>query len=214
MSFILDALKKSEAERQRQNAPGIASIPEKGQGASRGKWLWVIVALLVVNLLVLTGIVVNRGQGDPPVSTVEVPVEPAASSTDQSSFAEIVREARQATPAPVAGNDPENQPETVTAASATLPAPTAVAAPAERRAAITEGLPTLNDLTGRGALQLPELHLDIHVYSGEPSERFVFVNMVKYKERGKLAEGPTITEIVPEGVVLDYLGTRFLLPRE
>ena len=63
-------------------------------------------------------------------------------------------------------------------------------------------------------MQLPELHLDIHVYSGEPSERFVFVNMVKYKERGKLAEGPTITEIVPEGVVLDYLGTRFLLPRE
>ena len=29
MSFILDALKKSEAERQRQNSPSIASIPEE-----------------------------------------------------------------------------------------------------------------------------------------------------------------------------------------
>ena len=32
MSFILDALKKSEAERQRQHAPGIASIPESHTG--------------------------------------------------------------------------------------------------------------------------------------------------------------------------------------
>ena len=31
MSFILDALKKSESERTRQDTPGIASIPETGK---------------------------------------------------------------------------------------------------------------------------------------------------------------------------------------
>ena len=63
-------------------------------------------------------------------------------------------------------------------------------------------------------MQLPDMHLDIHVYSGQPNDRFVFVNMTKYKEGATLTEGPRITEITPDGVVLDYFGTRFLLPRE
>ena len=66
----------------------------------------------------------------------------------------------------------------------------------------------------RGLVQLPELHLDIHVYSRTAGERFVFVNMSKYKEKATLEEGPLVAEIVPEGVILDYLGTQFLLPRE
>jgi general secretion pathway protein B len=72
----------------------------------------------------------------------------------------------------------------------------------------------LNDLQAQGVLQLPEMHLDIHVFSGQAAERFVFVNMKKYTEGATLSEGPAVQEITQEGVVLDYLGTRFLLPRE
>ena len=56
MSFILDALKKSEAERQRQHAPGIAGIPESQRRGGSRKWIWILSALLVVNLAVLAGI--------------------------------------------------------------------------------------------------------------------------------------------------------------
>jgi general secretion pathway protein B len=79
---------------------------------------------------------------------------------------------------------------------------------------IADGLASFNELRAQGVLQLPDLHLDIHVYSGTPTERFVFVNMSKYAENSTLAEGPTVREITPDGVVLDYLGTPFLLPRE
>ena len=65
-----------------------------------------------------------------------------------------------------------------------------------------------------GQLQMADLHLDIHVYSDEPAERFVFINMVRHREKSRLAEGPIVQEITPEGVILDYRGTRFLLPRE
>ena len=61
---------------------------------------------------------------------------------------------------------------------------------------------------------MPELHLDIHVYSVQADERFVFVNMSKYKEGTTLNEGPRIVEIATDGLVLDYFGTRFLLARE
>jgi general secretion pathway protein B len=89
-----------------------------------------------------------------------------------------------------------------------------VATAAVQPPTVTEGLATFNDLRAQGVLQLPDMHLDIHVYSGQPEDRFVFVNMSKYKEQAALAEGPVIREITPDGVVLDYYGTAFLLPRE
>jgi hypothetical protein len=82
------------------------------------------------------------------------------------------------------------------------------------RATVVDGLPSFNELRTNGTLQLADLHLDIHVYSATPSERFVFINMSRYKEQATLAEGPEIREITPEGVILEHFGTRFLLPRE
>lgn len=70
------------------------------------------------------------------------------------------------------------------------------------------------ELQASGRLQLPELHLDVHVYSGSPPDRFVFINMSKYREQSRLTEGPLLTEIREDGVVLEYQGRTFLLPRE
>jgi general secretion pathway protein B len=77
-----------------------------------------------------------------------------------------------------------------------------------------ETLPTLNDLTLSGAVQVPELHLDIHVYAQNPPERFVFVNMRKYVEGQRLQEGPVVERITQDGVVLNQQGMRFLLPSQ
>ena len=76
-----------------------------------------------------------------------------------------------------------------------------------------ENLPTFEDLVSSGT-NLPELHLDIHVNSAKPSERFVFVNMRKYLEGEVLKEGPTVERITSEGVILNQRGLRFLLPRQ
>jgi general secretion pathway protein B len=76
-----------------------------------------------------------------------------------------------------------------------------------------EVLPTLSDLAASGT-NLPEMHLDIHVHSPVPAERFVFVNMRKYVEGQSLAEGPAVERITNEGVVLNHRGMRFLLPRQ
>ena len=75
-------------------------------------------------------------------------------------------------------------------------------------------LPTFTELTLDGSLQLPELHIDIHVYSDNPADRFVFINMNKYREDDQLGEGPVVQEIARDGVVLEHRGRRFMLPRE
>ena len=76
-----------------------------------------------------------------------------------------------------------------------------------------EVLPTPMDLAASGTA-LPDLHLDIHVYSAKPADRFVFVNMRKYTEGQALKEGPTLERITPDGAVLNQRGLRFLLPRQ
>jgi general secretion pathway protein B len=208
MSFILDALKKSEAERQRQNAPGLASIPESERRNSGSKWIWIISALLIVNLAVLVGIML-RPAADSEPAAVEEPVaqQPVTQAAANRPAPAVAVSARQ--PEPQAS--PEPSAATNLREPGGAPGPTAAETRTQR---VTAGLPSLNELQAQGVLQLPEMHLDIHVYSGQPADRFVFVNMKKYTEGATLSEGPAVREITRDGVVLDYLGTRFLLPRE
>lgn len=75
-------------------------------------------------------------------------------------------------------------------------------------------LPTMNEAIVSGILSVPPLHLDIHVYSPSPAERFVFINMAKYREGERLQEGPSVEEITESGVIMIHQGSRFLLSRE
>ena len=77
-----------------------------------------------------------------------------------------------------------------------------------------EVLPSISELNLKGADALPDLHLDVHVYAAKPAERFVYINMRKYTEGSTLAEGPVLERIRRDGVVLDYHGLRFILPRQ
>lgn len=77
-----------------------------------------------------------------------------------------------------------------------------------------EVLPSINELNVAGQPALANLHLDVHVYATQPSERFVYINMRKYREGATLAEGPVLEHIRRDGVVLNYQGLRFVLPRQ
>ena len=45
-------------------------------------------------------------------------------------------------------------------------------------------------------------------------DRFVYINMRKYREGAVLPEGLAVEHIRRDGVVLNYQGVRFLLPRQ
>jgi general secretion pathway protein B len=212
MSFILDALKKSETERQQQGKAEFSSVPTSSDGPNPARWLWLLAALLVVNFAVLIGVLLKPG-ASPEMQTMlpardaatTVAAPPAAAPATSPSFADQVAEAVQqrpaASPVVVAAEPPAS-----TANTASTRAPQAVAA--------TTNVPTIDELRLKGTLTLPELHLDIHVYSDDPASRFVFINMSKQHEGSRIAAGPQVTEITPDGVILEYQGQAFLLPRE
>jgi general secretion pathway protein B len=211
MSFILDALKKSESERQRKGTPGIADVPQSAARSGGARWAWIIGILLTVNLAVLGGLMLRSDRLAQPTlesPSTEQPSEPEAEQPNER-FAEIVADVKSRQPVSIVepgdALHTENPLPSTDSGQAGAPA---------GRATVVDGLPSFNELRANGTLQLADLHLDIHVYSTTPSERFVFINMSRYKEQTTLAEGPEVLEITPEGVILEQLGTRFLLPRE
>ncbi len=201
MSFILDALKKSETERQQQTGAEFSNVPSSSGEPQSFRWLWILALLLLVNVIILFGILMRDEKvPDTPAPVVQAPVQ--RSQPASTSFEDRVEEARQNQPAP----DPVPPSQTATA--------TPVEAPPQQKSPNRPRLMTIDELRLNGTLQLPELHIDIHVYAEDPAERFVFINMKKQRENSQLDEGPIVTEITTDGVILKHQGSTFLLPRE
>ena len=79
MSFILDALRKSEHARQRQTGPGLAEVPIAPTKPRTNVWATAAIALLVVNLVAVGILLLRRAQKeDAAVSTAPAPVASTA----------------------------------------------------------------------------------------------------------------------------------------
>ena len=219
MSFILDALKKSEAERQRQSGPAL--LEARIARPSRRPPLWAITigVLLLINCGVVAWLLSRSGA---PTQATPVPAAVAPGALAPGALAPAPFSA-----APGAGTLPAGAPPAPAAPGARVPHSSPLAdsteavnpadlepavAPAAGTApeAATAGVRSYAELAGT----LPPLRLDLHVYAANPAERYAFINMHKVHEGDVTPEGVRVTQITREGVVLDYRGTEFLLGRE
>jgi general secretion pathway protein B len=246
MSFILDALKKSELERQRQTTPGLIEVGAANLRPRFPPWALGLGALLGINLIVLSVVLLRHGNTVPPptaAQTTAAPVGGATGATGAASATGAGHSAAAVAATQLPADGPRSAPATdhfspmdgtptyapeipvaesvavaddATAAKPTAKRPTTVAkTPATTSEDDTEEvLPTLSELSSSATAGLPELHLDVHVYATIPADRFVFINGHKYREGMKLEEGPLLERIRRDGIVLNYQGVRFLLPRE
>ncbi|HHQ13771.1 MAG TPA: hypothetical protein ENK16_01970, partial [Chromatiales bacterium] len=188
MSFILDALRKSETERQRQTAPGIIDTRHAGTAQKRSLWVPILTLVLAANAALAAYWLLTRTDhartASPVSDSPAVQAQPASSADDATRVRPLAMELK---PAP-AGSAPETAavPDTkpaITASSSPPAGPTTPPAPADTGPKL---LPSMQQLILAGILTLPQLHLDIHVYSEQPQQRFVFVNMRKYREGERL----------------------------
>jgi general secretion pathway protein B len=207
MSFILDALKKSEVERQRQTTPGLIETAVAPRRSRVALWLIVLGGLLAINFAVLL-FVLLRGSATPaaaPIAAARPAVKEAPAATAAPEHFSPMDAPVYAPEIPVAPNAPPAAKPIVAPRAAPEVAPDA-------KPEDTELLPLISEVD-LGSLALPELHLDVHVYATKAAERFVYINMRKYHEGATLEEGPVIERIRRDGVVLNFHGVRFILPR-
>jgi general secretion pathway protein B len=80
MSFILDALKKSENDRQRQTTPGLFEVKVAPPKARFPIWAVGLGLLLGINLLVLVGLLVRDGRAErnPAQAVADAPAQSAS----------------------------------------------------------------------------------------------------------------------------------------
>jgi general secretion pathway protein B len=262
VSFILDALRKSEHQRQKSTGPGLAEIPVAASKPKTNVWATAAVTLLVVNLTAV-GVLLLRRAG-PPEATTSAPVPaqappavavtppPAATTaapvanptlappvpqrpveTGRNPLAEEVGDAQGLEPgvaeaaasvpagppvvarqgAPSRGGSVVYAPVPEAVDAPVMPPPAALDTPADAaeeppQAPRRSALPGADEMVARG---LPVLHLDLHVYSTVPKQRFIFVNSRKYGEGDTLQEGAVVESITPDGAVLSFRGSRFEL---
>jgi general secretion pathway protein B len=252
MSFILDALKKSETDRQRQSGPALFEVKVAPPRARWPLWALAIAALLVVNVGVVMWIVLRHadragtGPTAPPPAVVGTTPPVAPPPVLPASAPATVPPPALGAGAPVAAPPPPSQPPaapssaatTTTGATAAAATAAAVAggaaasggaanpadyAPAEEPAAsgglgshvrrgTVAGVPLYQDAAA--TTQIPQLRLDLHVFAAAPQDRFVMINMHKLREGDSLPEGVHVDSITPDGAVLSYNGSKFLLPRD
>lgn len=254
MSFILDALKKSESDRQRQSGPSLFEVKVAPPRRRLPIWAVAIVALLGINVIVISWMLLRHPaapqpaaaspQATPPAAppgreaiqtapaahtTITPPVQGPTASAQQAAGAAQAPAAATMAPPPAAPTGSSGQPSTPapvaggTAQSAGPPsagdnpgdyAPAAesgATASSAASGAAAGDLPLYQQIVGNDGL--PALHLDLHVFANRPKDRFVMINMHRLREGDSLPSGAHVVAIRPDGVVLTYRGTRFLLPR-
>ena len=264
MSFILEALKKSENDRQRQSGPALFEVKVAPPRSRFAVWAAGLGALLAINLVVV-GWMILRGSSarTEPASALSAPRQgpvaaPAAgapgpsmrAASDTAAAAAAVPgtapapgvDTRYGVLNPTSGDGAPNAPP-----AGNPPGSPAVAAPGaaggyvsvNRHAAADDsptnaddlpaveppratsvvratesGLPTYQDAAAAPGAHLPDLRLDLHVYDAQPDKRFIFLNMMKLHEGDSMPTGVRVETITPDGVILSYEGTRFVLQHQ
>lgn len=219
MSLILDALRKSEAERKRGQAPGLFSPMPMPPSRRRRAPVWPMVAG-VIGLILLAAIAIRYWPGEakteaptpaaPAPEPAAPPMQVAAPSAPSPVVAAPPAPKASTAPPPVASAPAVVAPTPV--AAAPLPAPTLPApAPATPEPA-NDYLPSLAVLPPDQRANLPPLKLSMHVWSEQPARRIAIIDGQRVGEGSSLS-GAIVAEIRRDGVALEINGQRYLLPR-
>jgi len=213
MSYILDALKRADADRDRQRAavPDLHAqsdaYPFREPAASSTPRWWLGGAALAAG--VIAGLAWwMLGARDAPVPTprpVAVAAPPPAAVTVNPPLGVPAAQPAAvppalAVPAPAAALP---RPETRRPAPATSPAP--AAAPPERVPLYAALPPALRS-------QMPGLSVNGSVYSRTRAGRIVILNGQVFREGDRPTDGLVVEEIRLKSSVLSFRGTRFELP--
>lgn len=231
MSYILDALNRADAERERGAAPGLHTrhqVPaENPESPVARRRLWLAVAVGMALLMLGLGVWFWRAPGNPPAA----PLPPAAIATPiaPTPMAPVVAPAAPTGPvtalvplpdAPSPKPTPNAAPgtaraETSAASKPALPAHTATSTPVPPATvsavapAASLTAPLLRELPSALRSQIPKITITGSVYSDSPAQRLLLVNNLVLAQGAQITPDLNVEEIQPRSSVFNFKGTRF-----
>ena len=232
MSYILDALKKAEAEREREAVPGIHAQPARGWSAQAAQpaparllTLWFGLGLAVV----VAGLIAWRISGSQPSHPVAVEIAPTATPmllpgvlaapvpTERAAVAARVVEAQVAPPRPIPSRiEPvvaTRKPSSTAVAAVVVPkqveARTTATAAAAASAVVDEKVVTLAEMPDEIRRELPSLTISGAIYSENVANRFLIINGQIFHETETPVPGVVLHKIKLKSAVLGFKGYRY-----
>lgn len=218
MSFILDALRKSENARLRQEHPAMFDARPVATRRRFPAWFLALGLLLGLNLLALLYVLLRDERNaavmpDGSVPGVASPISaPAPAASTVGAPADAGSAAPTASAAVPSVAPAARRPSSGVGVTTPATAMTRAVAP-QATAAPTAPARTRDDLLAAGDA-VPETQVSLHVYDADPEKRFVFLNGQRLREGDVAANGLRVERIDADGVVLDHRGSDFKVPLE
>ena len=204
MSYILDALKRADSERERGIVPGLHAqpVPPGPTVGATSRDLKLVTVLLIGLGLIVAGGFLWRWLGTQGSAPVVVQAPPAVLSAPAASVTAISSPTLPVAPP----------------AGISTPAPPARVAPAPPRAPVMASPPPapapiaeLAELPADARLALPKLVISGSTYSDNPAHRMLVINGQVFREGEKVAADLFLERIRIKSAVLNYKGQRYAM---
>jgi general secretion pathway protein B len=211
VSYILDALKKSDSERQQRQGPTLATVQQQHYVYQRSNKSWVMLFLAALAMVLSVAgfwlyqmgylklslprpVVLSQ-----PIATVksEIPAQQAAPAVSA--------------PGPMVGSVDSNK--AAAEYASTMPAPTSAPAPVGQN--INDTMPPAGTLLELWQLPaalragVPPLNFSLHVYSTRRDQRSIIINNRMMREGEYVNPQLALSAITPDGVVMKYRNEYF-----
>ena len=201
MSYILEALKKSEQQRRQGPVPDLQTVHLATPDApGQRSWPYVVIVLLLVSLAFILGWLQPwkiPSANEITAETATVVVPPPADSLA----------ARTAPPVQAV---PEAQPESSRQAAAVVNAAPVAAEPVSQPPSLEiQAVPHLSELPDLVQQAIPDMSFAGHVYSGSADQRSVIINGRSMAEGDTVIRDLSIEQITSDGIIFNYKGQLF-----
>ncbi|MDH5613195.1 MAG: general secretion pathway protein GspB [Gammaproteobacteria bacterium] len=206
MSYILDALKKSEQDRGNGSIPNIQTIHSSALNYHQDKrplWPWILIIALIINVFILIYFL-------KPITNTET------ITTDFNSKTRNNIEERKKNS--VTENHPAQSSAPIAEPVITEPTPdTAVSEIYHNSVTAEETMKTsplkpvvdIDDLPENIRQHIPSMVFSAHVYSSEPLQRSIVINNRFMEEGDAISYDLILAEITRNGAIFNFRGYRF-----
>lgn len=223
MSYILDALKKSEQERGHGNIPDVQTVHSSSlsyRNEKKAYWPYILITAVVLNLVAIIYFITNKeGPGEIEAATQAVNISTPASAENSAvaNTSETIEASEKPATILVSDSKTNTEIKEKVVATATINPDKKIQPTASKESSITES-PSVNtnavileyyELPESIKQDLPSITVSAHIYSTNPMQRSIVINNSFLEESDYVLDGLILIEITPNGAIFNYQGTMF-----